>query len=266
MTAGEVALLGSGEFTPAMRACDAELLGRHGLDVAVLATAAAPDGEPVYAAWAAAGLQHFAELGARADVLPIRTRADAEDTALAARLDRANVVYLSGGKPHYLCDVLRDTPVYAAIVAAWQRGAAVAGSSAGAEVLATMAYDVETDGLPSCDGLGLVPHLAVVPHYDAWQQCRPDLVAAVRERTPTRTLVCIDEDTALVGGLDVWRVCGAGGVTVFDAEGERRYERGAELLLPRVRQMPTSRPVAPATGSRPSAQRAVAAWASDAST
>jgi cyanophycinase-like exopeptidase len=232
MGAGDVALVGSGEFTPAMRDVDTELLRRHGTSVVVLATAAAPDGEEVYAAWAAAALRYFADLGGRADVLPVRTRPDALDPAVAARLARADVVYISGGKAPYLCEVLRDTPAHAALVAAWERGGALAGSSAGAEALATTAYDVETDGVPSCPGLALVPHLAVMPHYDAWVVCRSDLVELVRERSSEVTLLGIDEDTALVGGLEEWVVMGAGAVTVFADGTERRYESGATVPLP----------------------------------
>ena len=60
------------------------------------------------------GLEHFASLGIEAEVLPVRTREDADRPDLASSLQDASVVYLSGGNPAHLSDVLRDTAVWAA--------------------------------------------------------------------------------------------------------------------------------------------------------
>ena len=44
----------------------------------------------------------------------------------------AGLVYLSGGNPTFLTETLQDTPVWDAIRRTWQRGAGLAGCSAGA--------------------------------------------------------------------------------------------------------------------------------------
>ena len=65
---GPVALIGAGEFLPAMADVDAGLLlatGRARPRVAILPTASYPDGEEVFSHWAAMGVAHFAGAGRR---------------------------------------------------------------------------------------------------------------------------------------------------------------------------------------------------------
>ena len=52
-----------------------------------------------------------------------------------ARSPTARFIYLAGASPMHLRSVLKDSPVWDALVAAWQGGAVLAGSSAGAMVL-----------------------------------------------------------------------------------------------------------------------------------
>ena len=78
-------------------------------------------------------------LGVEQVIVDVRTRADAENPDLAAKIDGAGLIYLSGGNPAYFADTLRDTAVWAAIVAAHRAGAALAGCSAGAMALADWA-------------------------------------------------------------------------------------------------------------------------------
>ena len=102
---GPVALVGAGEFLPVMDAFDAELLasmGRARPRVAILPTASYPDGEEVFARWAAMGVDHFAALGAEVEPVLVRDRIGAEDPAAAQAIGEADLIYLSGGKPGYL--------------------------------------------------------------------------------------------------------------------------------------------------------------------
>jgi len=62
---GTLALVGPGEFLPAMRTVETELLRRSGGQrVAILPMASAPDGPQVAKPWAEMGAAHFAALGA----------------------------------------------------------------------------------------------------------------------------------------------------------------------------------------------------------
>jgi peptidase E len=118
---GPIALVGAGEFLPVMADFDADLLastGRARPRVAILPTASYPDGEDVFQRWAAMGVAHFAGLGAEVEPVLVRDRMAAEDPGAAQALGEADLIYLSGGKPGYLLDVLRGTATGLALAAA----------------------------------------------------------------------------------------------------------------------------------------------------
>ncbi|MGH2819135.1 MAG: hypothetical protein ACRDJ5_00625, partial [Actinomycetota bacterium] len=75
-----LALLGSGEFDPWSEPVERWLIERSrnpgGLALVVPA-AAAHEGDGSFSAWGAKGLEHFAALGAPAEVLALKTREDA---------------------------------------------------------------------------------------------------------------------------------------------------------------------------------------------
>src|SRR5690242_16518631 len=121
---GTLALVGSGEFLPPIEPLDRLLIERlaEPARVVVLPTASAPDGAGVPERWAKMGIEHFARLGASVEAAMLLTRADAESEALAAQIAAANFVYLSGGKPQYLVDTLRDTPCWRAIAGVFAAG------------------------------------------------------------------------------------------------------------------------------------------------
>lgn len=166
---GILALVGGGEFTSACE-FDAELLERAGTDsVVVLPTAAAfehPDrvGE--------AAVHHLAALGARVEVLPVVARGDALAAEFGATVRAAQFVYLSGGSPMHLRSVLKETPVWEALVAAWQGGALIAAAGeAAATVVDPM---VDARGGAFTLGLGILAPapLAVMPRHDTWSSDR----------------------------------------------------------------------------------------------
>ena len=144
---GIIALVGSGEFTHAMDEVDRDLLvaiGRNRPRVAIVPAASWPDGEAVFLRWARMGEDHFAALGATPVPVLIRDRASADDPEAVAELDRADLIYMSGGKPGYLLAMLRDSAAGKALRDAHTRGAVIAGCSAGAMVLG--GHQIRTGG------------------------------------------------------------------------------------------------------------------------
>ena len=75
----------------------------------------------------------------------------------------ARFIYLSGSSPMHLRSVLKHSKVWEALVAAWQEGAVVVGSSGAAMALTDPMVDARGGGLTI--GLGLLSGLAVVPHF-----------------------------------------------------------------------------------------------------
>jgi cyanophycinase len=231
-----VALIGAGEFLPSMAEFDAGLLlatGRSRPRVAILPTASYPDGEDVFNRWAAQGVAHFGSLGAEVEPVLVRDRAGADDAAAAQAVGEADLIYLSGGKPDYLMLVLADTAVSRALVAAHDRGAVLAGCSAGAMVLAGHSFDFRLRVAPWPlrwrRGFGIVPNALVVPHYDAWPEA---LCALIALQAPRGSVVLgIDEETALVGRDGVWQVHGRSRVTVWSGRHRDRYRAGEIFRL-----------------------------------
>ncbi len=111
---GTVALVGAGEYLPLLAAVDKLLLERvHGIPrVVVLPTAAAPDGTAVAERWAEMGVKHFSQLEVHAEAVMLLTRRDAGHAGLTAQIAAANFIYLSGGKPRYLLEVLQGTTAW----------------------------------------------------------------------------------------------------------------------------------------------------------
>jgi cyanophycinase len=215
---------------------DAGLLlatGRSRPRVVILPTAAYPDGEEVFSRWAALGVAHFGGLGAEVEPVLVRDRAGADDAAAAQAVGEADLVYLSGGKPAYLMEVLGNSAVGRAIVAAHERGAVIAGCSAGAMVLAGHSFDFRIRLVPWPLrwrlGFGFVPGASVVPHYDAWPE---PLSALVALQAPRGTVVLgIDEETAMVGRDGAWQVHGRSRVTVWHGRHRERYRAGETFRL-----------------------------------
>jgi len=252
---GPVALVGSGEFLPVMATVDAALLEGRPRRAAYLPTASAPEGDERFGYWAELGRTHFEAMGVEPVLVPVRTRVDAEDPALAALVAGAGLVYLSGGDPHHLAGTLRASAVWRAIVEAWGAGAALAGCSAGAMALTAGAPpDLAPGGRPRPvgddpgDGLGLASGLAVIPHFDQMERWRPGAVEWFAGwQPPGTTLVGIDEDTALVHHGGRWQVQGRQAVWLLDGAG------GAEAPVQRRRfgpgQGPPLAPVHPGIAS-----------------
>jgi cyanophycinase len=235
---GPVALVGAGEFLPGMVAVDRALLdatGRSRPRVAIVPTASWPDGETAFLRWAAMGEAHFGALGAEVEAVLIRDRAEADDPGCLQALGEADLIYLSGGKPDYLLATLEGTEADAAIRRAYERGAALAGCSAGAMVLAgrLLGAGLRRPRLPFLarwhEALGIVPGTAVLPHYDAFPET---LAALLVLRAPRGTVVLgIDGETAAVGRDDAWQVHGRGRVTVWRGRRRERHRDGETFRL-----------------------------------
>lgn len=178
------------------------------------------------------GASYFSGLGADASPLMVLDRADANDEGLLSPVDSAHVVYLAGGDPRHLLDTLRDSLLLEKLRGAIDRGAVVAGSSAGAMVLGSwMRYREWTDAL------GLVPDVAVLPHHE---RSKPDQVAGeMATSAPSGALVLgIDAKTCCLGGPDGWTALGPGAVTVYDQGRWSRYGSGDSVPLAALQAAP----------------------------
>jgi len=192
-----------------------------------------PDGPEVVEKWHRLGRDQAERLGVEAVIVPVNDRDDAQRPQLAELVAGAGLIYLSGGNPGYLADVLRDTLVWAAIVEQWRAGAALAGCSAGAMAMTSWIPSLRHPRRGGTVGLGLLPHLRVIPHFDAFAARIPDLATRfLVPHDPTVTVVGIDEETALVGGPSEWTVQGRQSAWRITHEGRDQLPVGSVVTIP----------------------------------
>jgi cyanophycinase len=229
VTAGPLALVGGDELRPGNEPIDRVLVdAAAGGPSLVLATAGARRG----AAQAVRNAQAwFAELGAQVEELPATTKTHVRDPANVAAATTGRLFYLVGGDPGIVPKILDGSPVWDAIVAAWRGGAALAGSSAGAMALGE--WTLIRDRMPGddrrryADALGLIPGVAVVPHFDTFGHRWVD--GALAGAPDGAVLLGLDERTGAVWEATRWRVLGDGSVTMITGSERRTFRAGDEI-------------------------------------
>jgi len=204
---GPLALVGGHEFTEGCT-FDAEIAAAVGAtEVALLPTGWAYE-NPARAV--AAARAWFASLGLGVVEVPVYTRADAMSAENVAALRAARMIYLTGVSPMHMRSVLLDTPVYSAVLAAWESGAALVGSGGGTDVLCDPMIDIR--GGAFTVGLGLLPDVAIMTHSD--EKSRDMVQRTIKLASPSVLLVELPTRTALIDdeGDGRWRVAGVGEV------------------------------------------------------
>jgi cyanophycinase len=205
--AGPLVLVGGDEFT---EGCDfdRDVVAPAGR-VVVLTTAAAFENPGRLADRAR---DWFTGMGVEVEVPDAHDRRSAAADEIVALVASAPAIYLASGSAQHLRSVLKDSPLWDAIVSAWRGGAVLAGSQAGAVVLGDAMIDARGGGFTV--GLGLFGGLSVLPRFNTWGEER---IHRVQTLAPDGVaVVAVDEGTALVhepgGG---WSAAGRGRVRVF---------------------------------------------------
>jgi cyanophycinase-like exopeptidase len=230
---GPIALVGSGEYLPVMLEVERSLLAGRPPRYVQIPTAAAPEGPEVLARWTRLGAEQARRLGVEQVPLVVHERAGADDPGHVAAVAGAGLIYLSGGNPAHLAQSLRGSALWEAILAEWQAGAALAGCSAGAMAMTGWVPHVRALHRPVDPGLGLLPHLRVIPHFDKMLGWAPDLVTRVLLHAPAGvTVLGIDEDTALVGGPHEWQVQGRQSVWTLGHGRRTEHPAGSHVSTP----------------------------------
>jgi cyanophycinase len=227
---GHILLEGGAEFGGRMRDPDLQTIQRAGgfdVPIRIIPTAAAPDHNHQRAG--SNGIRWFQSLGATDVVsLPVIDKASANDENIAGSLRAAKLIYLLGGFTHYLGQTLKDSLAWQASVEAYQDGAVIAGSSAGAMVLCEFYFDFGPRKVEK--GLNLIPNSLVLPHHDTFGKA---WAPRLTKQIPDVTLIGIDEQTGMLddGTAKAWNVYGGGAVTLYRGNQVENYQTGTQLWL-----------------------------------
>jgi len=230
MTIGNILMAGGAEFGGGMAVPDLralELAGGLNSPVAIIPTAAAPDQNHQRAG--NNGMRWFQSLGAtNVSVVPVIDRNSANDPDLADALRNSRFIYLLGGFTSYLVETLAGSSCWQAALEAYQSGALIGGSSAGAMALCQYHFDPRRQSLKPA--LNLLPDSLVIPHFNTfgkkWVGSIPDLPAGVVQ-------IGIDERTAAIndGEHGAWNVYGDGSVTITRSDVVLTIQTGGSFKL-----------------------------------
>lgn len=166
----------------------------------------------------------FTELGASEVVhLDIRSREDAADAAMAARIEGLGVVFISGGDQLRLTHVFGGSAVLEAIRAHRLRGGVVAGTSAGAAAMSsTMIYNgaaadaLRKGAVKMAAGLGFVDWIVIDSHF--LERGRFTRLMEVGATNPEFLGIGIGEDAAVeFHDGEILEAIGNGHVIVVDS-------------------------------------------------
>src|SRR5579859_2705173 len=226
--AGYLLLEGGAEFGGQMAEPDQraiELAGGTEALISIIPTAAAPDNNHQRAG--NNGVRWFRSLGAKqVESLPLIDKAAANNPQIAARISQSRLVYMLGGFTGYLGETLKGSTSWQAMLRAYETGAVIAGSSAGAMVMCQYYFDPGQGRI--VEGLGFVPNTCVLPHHNTFGKGWASRLSTL---LPAAVLLGIDERTGMLddgsGGRKAsWRVYGQGAVTLYRAGQPTVYRSG----------------------------------------
>jgi len=237
---GSLALVGSGEYLPAMAEFEKSLVhdgvknGKEARYVQI-PTAAGRESADRLEYWKQLGLTQAKAIGVEATYLPIYTREDAFNQKYIDAVANSALMYMSGGDPHHLAEVLIDTPLWSAIIENWKTGASLAGCSAGAMVLSAHIPNFRLLKKTATQGLNLLPEIRVIPHFNKFFKWIPESAAKVLLHVPDDSiLIGVDELTAIVkrSGDTEWVVVGEAKVHVLKGLPDQQLLDGERIKLP----------------------------------
>ena len=233
---GALALVGSGEYLIQMQEIETDLLHR-GISrgktntYIQIPTGAGQESADRIEFWKERGAAQADRIGAECKFLPILKREDAFNPQYVDEVTNAGLIYFSGGDPGYITEIFEGTPLWEKIKKEFNSGSSLAGCSAGAMAFGSKIVGIRKSHAQS--GLGLIPEIEVIPHYDKFLGWVPDRIASIALRSDEGTyLLGIDEDTALVL-TDKWRVQGRAKVHVLKGlpESPQTFVSGDEVAL-----------------------------------
>lgn len=165
----------------------------------------------------------FEELGVKnIRILNIKDRKDAYDKNNVSTIEKAALVFFTGGDQLRITSLLGGTPIYQKMLSTYEEGCIFVGTSAGASVMSTTMIITGPDDespkkctLKMAPGLGLIKDVIIDQHFA--QRGRVGRLLVGIAENPQSLGIGIDEDTAIVvNEQGEFKVIGSGAVYVID--------------------------------------------------
>lgn len=235
---GTLIIIGGGSRPEGIinRIIDESGLRNGGYGVVLPMSSATPDSSVYYAAepFVKAGVSNLRGLMFRRGESPAPVRLDS--------IRNASLVYITGGDQSRFMDVVRGTPIEAAIRNAFEAGSVIAGTSAGAAVMCekmitgnqlrdttyTSTFKtIESGNLEITPGLGLVKGVLIDQHFLIRSRHNRLLTGVIDY--PDQVGIGIDESTAVVVKGKRVEVIGNSQVVLIENPKQARQERDGKL-------------------------------------
>ena len=229
---GKLFIIGGGKRPPALIQA---LLTESGVGetgtIAILPMASSePDTSAFYAS------KQFLELGISNKAISVCNFKKGEYPQSTLELvQKANLIYLTGGDQNRLMEVVLDSPLYEILHDAYQKGATIAGTSAGAAVMSEKMITgneykhpeytgyfrtIEAENLEIKEGIGFLKDAIIDQHFV--YRMRMNRLITVALEYPHLTCFGIDESTAVVIQGHQVKIVGEGQVVVLSNPGRKQ--------------------------------------------
>jgi cyanophycinase len=234
-TAGALVIVGGGRVGPEILTRLFDLGGGRHAPIVVIPTASGAESYPED--WP--GLKMFKDFGAdNITLLHTKDRKVADSEEFVKPLTTARIVWFVGGRQWRLVDSYAHTRTQREVERVLERGGVVAGSSAGASIIADYMvrgsrennYIMMAPGYE--EGFGLMKGVAIDQHM--LTRNRQDDLEEVIARHPDLLGIGIDESTAIVVRGQEFEVVGASKVAIHDGRvvpGERQQRNGKKYYF-----------------------------------
>ncbi|MDQ0217339.1 cyanophycinase [Peribacillus cavernae] len=183
----------------------------------------------------------FKQLGVvRVEVINVATRECAEDPSIMELIDSLSAVFITGGDQSRLSELIGGTKLHETLMEKWKKGMVLAGTSAGASIMAKqmiVAADTKLNDdkltVKLGTGFGFLDHVLIDQHFS--QRARFDrLLSAIADNTEIIG-IGIDENTAILVHDNKFKVYGEHQVLVMDGKSSNYVnvkvsENGSEEL------------------------------------
>lgn len=158
-------------------------------------------------------------------ILNVQDREDAYKKENLAIVEKASLIFFTGGDQLRITSILGGTPLYMGLKEIYERGCIFVGTSAGASVMSdtmiTQGADEESPKkctLKMAPGLGLINGVIIDQHFA--QRGRIGRLLVGIAENPQCLGIGIDEDTAIeVNKSGLFKVLGSGAVYIVDGSG-----------------------------------------------
>lgn len=213
-----------------------ELAGRQNKGIGILPTASKIP-EDVSSDY----IQTFKQLGVeRVEVIDVDSRERAEDPSILGLVDSLSAIFITGGDQSRLSELIGGTKLHEKLMAQWKKGMVLAGTSAGASIMAKQMI-VAADTKLNDDklkvelgiGFGFMDHLLIDQHFS--QRGRFDRLLSAIAENKELIGIGIDENTAILISDNKFQVYGEHQVLIIDGKSSnyiniKTSENGSEEL------------------------------------